>query len=115
MEIQIAYHDYQLKKSNNMISIFYLLDNVETLPVTAKELAIETQKDTMLSKIVKLLKTGENLEELNLRNEEFSLKHNIIFRKERVVKSLQNKILKELHSGHFGTVKMKNLARRYCW
>lgn len=95
----------------------YLLDNIETLPVTAKELEIETQKDTMLSKIVKLLKSGGNLEELNLRNEEFSLKGNIIFRKVRIVipKSLHNKILKELHSGHFGTVKMKNLARRYCW
>lgn len=101
---------------SNLIDI-YLLENVDTLPVTANELEKETQKDTALSKIVKILKTGGNLEDLNLRNEEFSLKGNIIFRKERVVipLALQSKILKELHSGHFGTIKMKNLARRYGW
>lgn len=32
-----------------------------------------------------------------------------------VPKSLQSHILKELHSGHFGVVKMKNLTRGYCW
>ena len=29
--------------------------------------------------------------------------------------TLRNKILQELHVGHFGVIKMKNLARSYCW
>ena len=29
--------------------------------------------------------------------------------------SLQDKIQKELHTGHFGIVRMKNLARNHCW
>lgn len=30
-------------------------------------------------------------------------------------KSLRKRILEELHEGHFGCVKMKNLSRNFCW
>ena len=29
--------------------------------------------------------------------------------------SLQKKIMNQLHQGHFGIARMKQLARRYCW
>lgn len=32
-----------------------------------------------------------------------------------VPKQLWEQILNELHTGHFGIVKMKTLARNYCW
>lgn len=54
---------------------------------------------------------------LGYLDNEFSLQDGIIFRRERVVipKSLINRVLKELHEGHFGCVKMKNLSRNFCW
>lgn len=100
----------------NVIDV-YLLENIETLPITARKIEQETRNDPILSKWLKILKTGNNLNKLDLKYEEFSLRENIILRKERVVipSSLHNEILKELHAGHFGTMKMKNLARRFCW
>lgn len=51
------------------------------------------------------------------QDNEFSLQGGIIFRRERVVipKSLTARVLKELHAGHFGCVKMKSLSRNFCW
>lgn len=48
---------------------------------------------------------------------EFSLQNGIIIRGHRTVipKTLRTVILEELHSGYFGIVRMKNLARHYCW
>lgn len=47
---------------------------------------------------------------------ELSLQNDVIMRDHKVVilKTLHVQILDELHSGHFGVVKMKNLARQYC-
>lgn len=95
----------------------YQIDNLETLPVTAKEIIVEMRKDKELSKIIKALKQGKSLVPLGFQDNEFTIQNEILFRKDRVVipKTLKERVLKELHEGHFGIVKMKNLSRSYCW
>ncbi|XP_011699197.1 PREDICTED: uncharacterized protein K02A2.6-like [Wasmannia auropunctata] len=95
----------------------FLMENLESLPVTANEIYKKTREDGALAKIVEALEKGKSLVPLGYQDNEFSLQKGIIFRKERVVipKVLTNRILKELHAGHFGCVKMKNLSRNFCW
>ncbi|XP_011699445.1 PREDICTED: uncharacterized protein K02A2.6-like [Wasmannia auropunctata] len=95
----------------------FQIENVETLPVTAKEIRVETRKDKTLLKIIEALEQGKSLVPLGYKDNEFALQNGIILRKERVIipESLKGRILKELHAGHFGCVKMKNLSRNFCW
>lgn len=50
-------------------------------------------------------------------NPEITLREGILLRGHRVIipKSLQSAILEEHHSRHVGIVKMKDLARNYCF
>nr|XP_012137589.1 PREDICTED: uncharacterized protein K02A2.6-like [Megachile rotundata] len=92
-----------------------------TLPVTAEQVAQATLEDKELSKLLKCIRTGRG----DLKNNrfhsvpltEFTLFNNVIFRDHKVVipVKLQKKILQELHSGHFGVVRTKHLARGYVW
>nr|CAI5835249.1 unnamed protein product [Callosobruchus analis] len=96
------------------------ISQVETLPITLKELEQETNKDTEFQKLLNALKTGKLLraqDRFNIPQIEFSLQHNCIFRQQMAVipRALQSRVLKELHSAHFGVTKMKALARSYCW
>lgn len=93
------------------------METVESLPVKAKEIRMETLKDGELIKIIEALQNGISLKHLGLQNHEFALNESILFRKDRVVipSTLRNKILRELHSGHMGIVKMKALSRNYVW
>ncbi|XP_029158172.1 uncharacterized protein K02A2.6-like [Nylanderia fulva] len=93
------------------------MENVETLPVTAKSIRDEINKDALLLKIRQTLIKGKSLVPLGYNDGEFALQDGIVFRKERIAipKSLRSKVLKELHAGHFGTVKMKKLSRNFCW
>lgn len=98
------------------IDIFQI-KNVETLPVTAKEIRTETKRDKTLLKLLEALEKGKSLVPLGYQDNELALQSGIILRKERVVipELFRNRILKELHAGHFGCVKMKNLSRNFCW
>jgi len=107
------------EKSNgnyDVIDIFQI-ENVEALPVTAKSIREEICKDKLLAKILQALKNGKSLVPLGYNDGEFTLQDGIIFRKERVVipENLRDRVLKELHAGHFGTVRMKQLSRNVCW
>ncbi|VEN36375.1 unnamed protein product, partial [Callosobruchus maculatus] len=72
---------------------------IETLPVTVEDLARATRNDSSLKVLLNALETG------------------CIMKGQRVVIPLteRKKVLEELHSAHLGIVKMKNLARSYCW
>ncbi|KMQ87732.1 hypothetical protein RF55_12904 [Lasius niger] len=100
----------------DVIDVFQL-ESLETLPVKAKDVRLEALKDKSLNKLLQALEEGKSLVPLGYKDNEFSLQQGIIFRKDRVVipKTLTNKILKELHAGHFGSVKMKSLSRSFCW
>ncbi|EZA56249.1 hypothetical protein X777_02867 [Ooceraea biroi] len=95
----------------------FQIENLEVLPVTAKSIREDTNKDRVLIKIRQALEKGKSLVPLGYHDSEFSLQNDIIFKKDRVVipESLRHKVLKELHAGHFGTVRMKQLSRNFCW
>lgn len=105
--------------SEDVVDIFQM-QTIDTLPVTAKRIAIETNKDKKLQELLRALQSGKQVHKLkrfNIDQTEFSLHDGIIMRGHRVTipKKLQNQILNELHVGHFGVIKMKGLARSYCW
>ncbi|GJQ72498.1 hypothetical protein Trydic_g3569 [Trypoxylus dichotomus] len=52
-----------------------------------------------------------------VEQEEFSVQQRVLMRGHRAVvpKQLRNKVLSELHEGHFGIVKMKGFTRGFCW
>lgn len=92
-----------------------------TLPVTAEQVGQATLQDDELSKLLKHIRTGQGYCKNNKFHSvpitEFTLSNDVIFREHKVVipAKLQPKILQELHSGHFGVVRMKHLARSYVW
>ncbi|XP_011883681.1 PREDICTED: uncharacterized protein K02A2.6-like [Vollenhovia emeryi] len=55
--------------------------------------------------------------DLSTTQQEFTLLNGVIFRNHRVIIpfQLRKQILRELHEGHFGIVRMKHLAREYVW
>lgn len=79
--------------------------------VTSTSIAQHTPDDPELSKIIQNINSGTS----NL--EDFTLQGNILYRDNRVCipKIFQSKILNELHLTHPGIVKMKQLARKYCY
>ncbi|XP_018395972.1 PREDICTED: uncharacterized protein K02A2.6-like, partial [Cyphomyrmex costatus] len=95
----------------------YTVDTLNMLPVKASEIQTETRNDENLLKIVEALEQGKCLKKFGLQNHEFALNNGILLRKDRVVipEKFRNKILKELHLGHIGIVRMKALARNYVW
>jgi len=95
----------------------YTIDTLNILPAKANEIKLETSKDPNLLKLVEALEKGVSLKKFGLQDHEFALNNGILLRKDRVVipENLRNRILKELHMGHMGMVKMKGLARNYVW
>ncbi|KAL1447951.1 hypothetical protein WDU94_000597 [Cyamophila willieti] len=86
------------------------LNYISTSGITWSEIAEHTAKDPDLMELLHDLKTNDN-------NTEYSLDRDIVFRGSCVFipKSLQPKILQELHLTHPGIVKMKQIARNYCY
>ncbi|XP_054284384.1 uncharacterized protein K02A2.6-like [Macrosteles quadrilineatus] len=95
----------------------FFINQIESMPVTHENIANETSNDDELKPLLKALQDGTDLEHIGLKNNEYSLHDGCIFRGSRVVipEKLQGKVLNELHLGHLGVVKMKNLARSFCY
>lgn len=83
----------------------------------------ETEKDDVLSKVYKYLKQGwpnalePELKNFYLKKNSLSVEKNCVFYGNRIVipSKLYQDVLKLLHDGHIGVVRMKLLARNYCW
>lgn len=96
----------------------------QNLPIDIQEVALETQKDTVLHEVYKNILKGwpercplpQLLPYFNKR-ELLTIEQNCIILGERVVipSSLHSQVLKLLHSGHPGIVKSKLLARSLVW
>lgn len=95
-------------------------------PIDCEQIKAETQKDHVLKKVYHFIMCGwpsflsEEDSELRAffqRREELTVEMGVIMWGYRVVvpKSLQEFILKELHSSHLGIVKMKGVARAYVY
>ncbi|KAL5496662.1 hypothetical protein EMCRGX_G012995 [Ephydatia muelleri] len=96
------------------------------LPVTSKELAAATRSDPELSRLLNFTLKGwpavHTEESMTLqpywtRRGELTVECGCLLWGVRAVvpRKLQQQVLKELHDGHPGMVRMKNLARSYVW
>ncbi|KAI8117633.1 hypothetical protein CVS40_10560 [Lucilia cuprina] len=88
-----------------------IVNQISTYSVTAITIANETDHDEELAKLKKDLVNGDNADP------DYSIQNGIIFKANRVVipAKLRTEILNELHHTHIGIVKMKQLARKYCY
>ncbi|XP_055916502.1 uncharacterized protein K02A2.6-like [Eupeodes corollae] len=88
-----------------------IINQISTVLLTATSIAKETEKDSKLSKLKQDLLKGQ------IENPDYSLQDGVIFKGNRVVipNTLQDEVLKELHRTHIGIMKMKQLARKYCY
>lgn len=98
-----------------MIDLFYI-DTLKTLTVNENDINIESMKDQQISKVMIALIKSRKLnakDTWNINPNEFSIEQNLIFRQHRIVipEKFREKILKELHIGHFGIIN-KRLSSR---
>ena len=97
--------------------------HVDGLPVQAPEIATETRKDPYLSKLLRYLKSGwpqqipQGMEPFSRKRRELTTEGDCILWGVRIVlpSKLQARVQQEIHRGHPGVVKMKQLARSYVW
>ncbi|GBM91600.1 Uncharacterized protein K02A2.6 [Araneus ventricosus] len=95
------------------ITIFQMTQ-IEALPVTSRELRLETGKDEELGPLLRALREGRNLQG---REAQYTIEDGCILYGQRVCipKKYQKNVLDELHTGHLGMVKMKALARSFVY
>ena len=99
------------------------IQQIETLPVTSAQLKTATNRDPILSKVLRYTKRGwptevpDTLKPFWYHRSELSIEGNCILRGTRVIvpSKLREEVLKELHRSHIGIVRMKMLARSYVW
>lgn len=96
----------------------------ECLPVNFHDVSKETNKDTLLSRIVGYVKFGwpsvascEDDKPYFIRKNDLVVDFGCLIFKYRIVVPpvLRKRILEELHQGHLGINKMKNVSRNYVY
>ena len=113
----------QLPEGNPPDPTVFNMAQLDSLPVTAKDIATATRADRILCKLLRCLRKGwpctipDCLIPFWRRKEGLSVEGDSILWGCRVVVpiSLQKRVLEELHQGHPGVVKMKTLARGHVW
>ncbi|XP_062717120.1 uncharacterized protein K02A2.6-like [Aedes albopictus] len=110
------------KTPDNVVEEVDLLEVsiIETLPLTVDDLAKSTAADSTVQVLLQGLKNGKTVEardRFGIDQTEFALQQGCIMRGIRVYvpPDLRRKVLTELHSTHFGTTRLKSLARGYVW
>ena len=97
---------------------------IDSLPITQKEISHATPVDPVLSKVLEFVRHGwpQHVEDLRLkpffnRRFELSVERDCLLWGLRVIipTRYQEDMLEELHTGHPGIVRMKELARSYLW
>ena len=99
-----------------------VINQLHEVPLQFETIAEETKKDKELKPLWEILQGSVDYPRkskfFGVDVCEFSMfDGKILLRGHRVVvpEACRNEILKELHEGHYGSEKMKNLARRYVW
>ena len=102
-----------------------LVNFLDWAPVTGSHISQHTSRDPVLSKILKFCQNGwpstamgdPGLSPYIRRKEELSIQNGCVLWGSRVVvpPMLRTALLDELHSGHVGSSRMKELARSYLW
>ena len=101
----------------------FSLCQIEYLPVTAWEIKRDSKNDPILSKVFRYTKIGwperveNDLKPYWNHRDELCIEGGCLMLGVRVVvpQKLQRKVLEEMHRDHPGIVRMKSLARSYCW
>jgi hypothetical protein len=105
------------------ISLIFQLSHIQHLPVDSTQIKVETEKDKVLSVVLRYTKEGwpttitSELKPYYNRRNEIVCENNVLLWGIRVIipESIQNKVLQVLHEGHPGINRMKALARCHCW
>ena len=105
--------------------VVYLMEYLDTSPVTSSQIRRWTEKDSVLAKIKHWMLSGwpketpedETLRPFFHRKCELSMENGCLLWGSRVVvpEKGKEKVLKMLHQSHPGMSKMKSLARCYVW
>ena len=103
-------------------SLVCFLDNS---PVTSIDIRNQSRIDPIISKVIKFTENGwpshtlaePDLAPYSRKREELSLQYGCLLWGARIIipPKLRNSIIEELHSGHAGSTRMKELARSYLW
>ncbi|EFO90739.1 hypothetical protein CRE_08209 [Caenorhabditis remanei] len=97
---------------------------IRKLPVRVRDIQEETKKSKMLQNVMKYVSRGiwpkkidEKLKKFYSVKGSFSVVQDCLMMSDRVVvpESLQRAVLKQLHEGHPGMVRMKQLARSFVY
>ena len=91
--------------------------------LSAQELETATRRDSTLGRVLTYVRSGwpsvvePEFRAFKQRQDELSTDGDCLMWGGRVVvpEKLRNRVLQELHAGHLGAGKMKQLARRYVW
>ena len=104
----------------------HLMEHLASTPVTASQIRVYTNRDSLLSKVRQFVQQGwpervegesTDIQPFERRKNELSLHDGCLLWGGRVVipPQLRDRVVDELHEAHPGIVKMKVLARRYVW
>ncbi|XP_062592417.1 uncharacterized protein K02A2.6-like [Saccostrea cucullata] len=104
-------------------SEIFNIEQIENLPVTAKKIAKETNRNPMLSRVYQHVTSGwikpddKSLMPFYNRRDEITTQHGCLMWGIWVIipTKFSNIILETLHASHLGVVKMKGIARSYVW
>lgn len=109
---KVNYSDQPCKFQLNQIQM--LCNNNS---ISLSRIAEGTKRDPGLNNILDALISGEDIRKLGLNASEYTLQDGCLFKGSRVMIpcNLHKEVLKELHVGHVGIVKMKSLARSFCY
>lgn len=110
------------KPESDSVDIFYFKE-VEKAPVSAVQVQRETRNDPLLSSVMDMIVKGlpassdESLRPFLGRRSELSVQSGCLLWGRRVIipLSLRARVLQQLHAGHRGIVRMKEIARSYFW
>jgi transposase InsO family protein len=96
---------------------------IDSMPVTAKQIAQATRTDQVLSRVYEFTMTGwpesteEELKPYTAKKSEISVEEGCLLWGTRVIipSKFRDKLLRRLHEQHPGMVRMKSVARMHCW
>lgn len=114
-----------VEDTSNEYSYLNFIKNNFSRPIRAADVAIESNKDPILSKIINYVRNGwaeitdDNAEMRNYyeKRHSLSLDENVLMWGHRAVipKRFRETLLEEMHTTHVGVVKLKSIARSYFW
>ncbi|XP_039519644.1 uncharacterized protein K02A2.6-like [Pimephales promelas] len=101
----------------------FYFEQVTVAPVTSTQVRRSTRNDPILSAVMEMVKDGHvpkdtiNLKPYLSRKNELSFHSGCLLWGQRVIipPSLRKPVLQQLHVGHCGIVRMKEIARSYFW